>query len=368
VGLSWTVFGIGFVLGIIQLAVGFAVGRVLPVSRPSRRPAAPQPLVPAEAADEELLDIEQIRGFTRRLHRLVSNVAGDVGRHQVRIEQLTKDLSALRSEHRSGMTDFVLARMAEIVEVNRNFQIRLASAEHKLQLQAEEIRHHASAAQTDPLTGLPNRRAFDRNLEERMHRWQTRNKGFCLIMIDADNFKDLNDREGHLAGDALLRAVADLLAAETTLEDMAARIGGDEFAMILAEDDLTQAEARCARVGQAIVAARVDLEGSKTRISVSMGLAGILPGESQNDLIARADAALYAAKEAGKGRAFYHDGMQCLPVHSQSGETPAVSLSAAPLAEGDEVAIKALCDDVRSRLDEVLGSAPASAPAQPSPR
>ncbi|MBN2022080.1 MAG: GGDEF domain-containing protein [Pirellulales bacterium] len=358
---SWTIFAIGVALGIVQLVVGIALGRSLwPRRREADRPPAPPQST--DPSEPEPLDPRQLRGMATRLQRLVTNVANDVGHHQVRIEQITKDLSALRHQQRAGTTDFLLGRVSEIVEVNRQLQVRLAKVEGKLQQQAEEIKLHVSQAQTDALTGLPNRREFEREIHERLNRWTQRGIGFCLVMIDADDLKPLNDRYGHLAGDALLRAMAETLDGELTPRDVAARIGGDEFALILAEDDLAKATARCERIRRAVAGTKVDLGAGQTCVSASMGLAQISPGEGQAELMSRADAAMYVAKAAGKARAYFHDGALCLPIQISEAESEeAMDRPAATpqppaqdvRADGDPD-VAGLCDDVRQRLDEVL--------------
>jgi len=154
-------------------------------------------------------------------------------------------------------------------------------------------------ADTDPLTGLANRRAFIATLRGRLEAPAA--PAFALALMDLDGFKPINDTFGHAAGDGVLIEVAERLRGEVDDGAMAARIGGDEFGLILpcgTEAALTKAGARaCAALG---LPYRVD--GREFRISASAGLVVLVPGDSDvTTALSRADAALYAAKDKGRG-------------------------------------------------------------------
>lgn len=162
---------------------------------------------------------------------------------------------------------------------------------------------------TDPVTGLRNRRAFDEELGRLFAQRQRQGTTFSLILADIDGFKAINDRRGHLAGDEVLRAVAETLRSTLRGMDLVCRFGGDEFAVICAGTSQGEATIVAERARQAIAAKAVDLSNGTLNVTISLGVADTQPGEVSEGLIVRADAALYAAKQAGRNLVRWHDGM-----------------------------------------------------------
>jgi diguanylate cyclase (GGDEF)-like protein len=157
------------------------------------------------------------------------------------------------------------------------------------------------AAFTDHLTGLPNRRRFERQLEREVARTERYSRPFCLLIVDIDNFKDVNDTHGHDVGDDALRHVANVIQSGTRGIDTGARIGGDEFAIILPETDLMRGLEVAERLRSSLAA--LDF-GPAGRITASLGVAELPACARTNyELRASADAALYEAKRNGRNRA-----------------------------------------------------------------
>jgi diguanylate cyclase (GGDEF)-like protein len=157
-----------------------------------------------------------------------------------------------------------------------------------------------SLAHTDVLTGLPNRRALDDRLRLALARAARNGREAAVLFLDLDGFKQVNDRFGHAAGDELLRAVAGRLRAAVRATDTVARQGGDEF-IVLLED--IRARANAVQIAEKIIAeARrpIDLAGERVSVSASVGIAYGDALASAEDLLKRADAALYEAKGAGR--------------------------------------------------------------------
>jgi diguanylate cyclase (GGDEF)-like protein len=156
------------------------------------------------------------------------------------------------------------------------------------------------AAFTDHLTGLANRRRFERQLEREVARAARYDHAFCVLLIDIDNFKEVNDTYGHDAGDEALRRVGNAVQAGTRGIDTGARIGGDEFAVILPETDLEHGLEVAERLRAAVASMEVDGAGP---ISASFGVAEFPScAATGEELKAAADAALYGAKRGGRDR------------------------------------------------------------------
>jgi diguanylate cyclase (GGDEF)-like protein len=159
-------------------------------------------------------------------------------------------------------------------------------------------------ANIDGLTGLYVRRYFDVRLVEEIERARRFGTSFALILLDLDDFKRLNDTLGHLGGDRALREVAAIAASQLRGVDLAARYGGEELAFLLPRTSLVDAHAVAERIREAVASHVVVESGHSWRITASLGVAGWAEsgGAEPSDLIARADAALYRAKRAGKNR------------------------------------------------------------------
>jgi len=162
---------------------------------------------------------------------------------------------------------------------------------------------------TDFLTGFHNRRYLHARLREELARAQRARQSIVCLMIDLDHFKRINDQYGHLAGDAVLREVAQRIDAEMRISDTGARFGGDEFALVLSEAAITDGERVAARVLHAVRNQPVLIGKVAETITLSIGLAAATPGPGMRDykvlaerLMAEADAALYRAKSAGRNR------------------------------------------------------------------
>ena len=159
------------------------------------------------------------------------------------------------------------------------------------------------AALSDPLTGFRNRRWLDQTLSRIVQRHLHAAEPLCLAMMDIDHFKQINDNYGHAAGDDVLLQIGRLVRANLRPEDSAARIGGEEFVLILPHTLLPGAISAVERLRKAIAGAAFKHHGRKLpQVTVSLGLVELERGETPGKLLARADVALYAAKQSGRNR------------------------------------------------------------------
>jgi diguanylate cyclase len=181
------------------------------------------------------------------------------------------------------------------------FQARLDDARSEVERLRRDLDRAREEAMRDALTGLANRRAFDERLAACLTDGSSQG---CVLMTDIDHFKKVNDTYGHLFGDQVLRAVAQGVRACLSPGELAARIGGEEFAILLPGATLTQAQALAERVRATVAASRIKRRDGDTigQVTVSLGVAARHRDESAHAWLDRADRALYAAKHAGRNR------------------------------------------------------------------
>ncbi len=192
------------------------------------------------------------------------------------------------------LTELAHATLREITL--RQALVRLAEEMHKVGVLNERL---SELAHTDALTGLYNRRAYDQELAREWRRVQRNGAALSVLLIDADHFKSINDQHGHAVGDRVLQALAALIQRSAREIDVAARIGGEEFAVLLSDTGATSALNVAERIRSQI--AQSDTM-TVTGVTVSIGVATLAAEESAASLQHRADQALYMAKSQGRNR------------------------------------------------------------------
>jgi len=164
-------------------------------------------------------------------------------------------------------------------------------------------RQFEQAALSDALTGFRNRRWLDQTLPRIVQRHLHASEPLCIAMMDVDHFKQVNDAYGHAAGDAVLLQVGQLVRANLRPADFAARIGGEEFVLVFPQTSMPGAISAAERLREAIADAALDYDGHPLpQVTVSLGLVALKRSANSLELLARADDALYAAKQSGRNR------------------------------------------------------------------
>ena len=184
------------------------------------------------------------------------------------------------------------------VDGERVFMVGAQDITHQKALEAKLL----LLATTDPLTGVFNRRRLLETAGTELARWTRYGSVFSFAMIDADLFKGINDRHGHSGGDDVLKMIVTVTRAQLRATDSLGRFGGEEFCVIMPETKLENAQAVMERVRVAIEAERVETSTGPVRLTVSIGVAQPRPGESLEQVLERADDAMYRAKAAGRNQ------------------------------------------------------------------
>lgn len=197
-----------------------------------------------------------------------------------------------------GASDYLVREALSADLVNR--VIRGALVRHELELERNRLMAELRELSiTDPLTGVGNRRFFMDHLRQELDRSERTRRPFSLLMIDLDHFKVVNDRFGHQSGDEVLRRCAENFRRHTRKTDFVARYGGEEFCIILPETGPEQARFVAEKLRRAIES---QCEQAEILVTISVGVATWRPGDLPDEILRRADRAMYRAKELGRNR------------------------------------------------------------------
>ena len=263
------------------------------------------------------LDAERTNMAVKQLKDLASTVAADVDSHNQFVSGISDRLGSLDVES-PDRESAVTEALGEILIANEKLQKRLAEAEKKIQVQAEELKTQESEARTDSLTKLANRRAFDDGMAKSIENFKRDGRPLSLLLFDIDHFKKFNDTYGHQAGDEVLREVAATLSKTAKSSDLAFRYGGEEMGVVMPNTSMAQAKIAVERIRKAIASTVVRFQANTLSVTASMGVAEVGPSDDVARLIRRADEAIYSAKEAGRNCSYWHDGDDCLPLEEHS--------------------------------------------------
>ncbi|EMI18474.1 Diguanylate cyclase, predicted domain protein [Rhodopirellula maiorica SM1] len=262
-------------------------------------------LVERSELEQVKAEYERLATAADRLREYATSMAMDVDKHQTSVQAVSDVLTSESTFSADALGDAV----NRLIEANETMQTKLKSAQERISEQADQLESAERRAQTDALTRVSNRGAFDEHLARR-HILGPGRAG-TLMLLDVDHFKKFNDEHGHRAGDEVLKVVANMLHARLKSYGIVARFGGEEFAAIIdgytVEESKRIVESARAAIGQHIV----EFEGKELAVTASIGLAELLEDESIEQWIERADAAMYHSKKHGRNCG-----------HSMNGTTP----------------------------------------------
>lgn len=315
---------IAFFVSVLYVCVGYGLATYYHHYRGRGKPTEEDRIA------DELIQSGQAQEFLKSLQDLAAHVDKDVDRHAAEVDNINQELGALGDLSPTG----VLAAAKRLLDANRQLHVDLDSARKQIQYQQTELYSYIEEARTDPLTGASNRRAFEVALQKWYDRWEQQKTPFALTLIDVDHFKECNDHFGHQAGDEVLKQVVAGVTQNVRQVDVVARFGGDELAVLSPGMSLADSRNIAALIHQTVAKLRIDFEGQTIPVSISVGVAAARAGEPKRDLVHRADAALYAAKNSGRNCAYAHTGISCEPIALQKKALVRHRVLIAPFVDG----------------------------------
>lgn len=226
--------------------------------------------------------------------------ASGLGAHIEALDGKDIDIESLRE-----MASLIINDTRQMEASARSSSSRLIGASHEVDRLRKELEQARREANTDPLTGLLNRRAFTVILEQAITKSDSVGERFSLIMMDIDHFKNINDSYGHWVGDKVLRYVGRMLPQLLKGQDSLCRLGGEEFVILLPSTSLEDAMRVAESIRTRMVNSQLRLSESRQplgEITASFSVAAHRVGETMDELLQRVDRALYEAKSSGRNR------------------------------------------------------------------
>ncbi len=287
--------------------------------------------------------IHDLEVTSRRLLSALAGFGPSISRFERNVDRLERGAGATWQEFYD--------RADELLRPTSRLATEISHAYAEVLRQMTQLSSLAEL-RSDPLTKVNNRRAFDDSLAALLREQARHPAPFSLLILDIDHFKRINDQSGHLAGDKVLQDLAQLVKSNVRDCDLLARYGGEEFVVLMPRTEVHMACSLAERLRAAVEA--------RLPITISLGLAGSLDGDTSSAVISRADRALYAAKHAGRNRVFMH-GSNTEELVSIRTTQPRLAADTRQLAQVDTVEAPALPKPLPVNLNEPPVLAAASA-------
>jgi diguanylate cyclase (GGDEF)-like protein len=265
-------------------------------------------------------ELKRAQAVAKELERIAVAVRRSIATHHSSVLKFKDRVSSLGSNEQDGAWQELCSEAEGMLKPTLKLAAQLAAAYDEIRQQSNNLMTFTEV-RTDPLTGVSNRRALDETLESMfamMHRYE---HPFSVVLLDIDRFKQMNQEQGHLYGDRMLKSVARLLDDSVRDTDLVARHGGEEFVIVMPQTMLDGATIFAERLRR-----RVE---QQLPLTVSGGVSVAVDGDNPQTLLARADAALYSAKAAGRNKLYRHTGL-AIQSAEEAGANEAEPATAAP--------------------------------------
>ncbi|NPA53452.1 MAG: diguanylate cyclase [Aquificae bacterium] len=250
---------------------------------------------------------ETLSNIAEKLDVIMLNLIENISVHQRNIDNHTKKLSESTKDislaDLTTAVNLVLKEIQELKQQNMVLKNEVERYHEEIKRLQKELAHAKAEASHDFLTGLVNRKRFERAVEDAIKDFHKKNYPFSLIYVDIDDFKRINDTYGHLAGDMVLKEIASIFRFYLRANTVVGRIGGEEFGILLPGVEIKDAKNVAERLRRIIENREVKLEdGKAVRVTASFGVTQVKMGDTVKSFLRRADEALYKAKKNGKNR------------------------------------------------------------------
>ncbi|NWG22938.1 MAG: GGDEF domain-containing protein [Pseudorhodoplanes sp.] len=236
---------------------------------------------------------------------MVDTAVGTASSYSESLAGVSRELGGADREGLRAIVERLIRTAKDMEADNHKLEERLNASKQEINQLQQNLEHVRTESLTDPLTSLANRKYFDDALARTLKEAQEKSQPLTLLMSDIDYFKAFNDNYGHLTGDQVLRLVALSIKQNVKGQDIAARYGGEEFAVILPNTILRSGVTVADHIRRTVMSKELMKRSTGEhlgRITISIGVASVRPGDTAQSLIARADACLYAAKRCGRNR------------------------------------------------------------------
>jgi diguanylate cyclase len=238
--------------------------------------------------------------------QLLTDALGMSATYDASLTGASEKLSAAKNrEQIKAVVETLVKSTREMRDTNKALEERLTLSKNEISNLQQSLEAIRAESLTDPLTGLGNRKYFDRMIEMAVQTALSNGEPLSLLMFDIDHFKSFNDSYGHLTGDQVLRLVGMSLKQTIKGQDITARYGGEEFAVVLPNTALRQALTVADHIRRAVMAKELKKKSTGEilgRVTISVGVSMLKAGDDTDALIERADGCLYAAKRNGRNR------------------------------------------------------------------
>lgn len=242
---------------------------------------------------------------------MLVDMAGKAALSNTSLEKHIKELATTNEPKRVlNIASEIISETRHFMEETEKFEETIASTSQEIAALKNELVNVRKQASIDPLTGLHNRRAFNEALQQCIEENLNEENQFCMLLIDIDHFKKINDTHGHLVGDKVLAGIANVMTKKMRGGDYSSRFGGEEFSILLQNTMITGAFTVAENLRKVIESLKLKHIKSGEyigQVTVSIGVSCYRKGESDQEFIDRCDKALYRAKSLGRNRTVIAD-------------------------------------------------------------